>query len=133
MGKWKTPADLKYSDTDEWIRQEGGEAVVGLTDYAQDQLNDIVFLELPAVGESFGQGDSFGVVESVKAASDLHLPAGGIVIAVNSAVEDEPELANADPWGVAWLVRIRLNDAGELAGLMDAAAYDAWCDARHAS
>ena len=133
MGKWNTPADLKYSETDEWIRQEGAEAVVGLTDYAQDQLNDIVFLELPAVGESFGQGDSFGVVESVKAASDLHLPAGGAVIAVNSAVEDEPELANADPYGAAWLVRIRLSDAGQLADLMDAAAYDAWCDARHAS
>lgn len=130
MGKWKTPADLKYQDTDEWIRLEGDEGVVGITDYAQDQLNDIVFLELPAVGENFSQGDSFGVVESVKAASDLHLPASGIVTAVNNSVEDEPELANADPYGVAWLVRIRLNDAGELASLMDAAAYDAHCDAR---
>ncbi len=130
MGKWKTPAELKYQATDEWIRLEGEEATVGITDYAQDQLNDIVFLELPAVGDTFAQGDSFGVVESVKAASDLHLPAGGTVTAVNDAVEDEPELANADPYGAAWLVRIRLDDAGELAGLMDAAAYDAHCDAR---
>ena len=82
MGKWKTPEDLKYQDSDEWLRLEGAEAIVGLTDYAQDQLNDIVFLELPAVGETFAQGDSFGVVESVKAASDLHLPAGGTVTAV---------------------------------------------------
>ena len=130
MGKWKTPEDLKYQDSDEWLRLEGAEAIVGLTDYAQDQLNDIVFLELPAVGETFAQGDSFGVVESVKAASDLHLPAGGTVTAVNSAVEDEPELANADPYGEAWLVRIRLSDQGELANLMDATAYDAHCDAR---
>ncbi len=130
MGKWKTPEDLKYQDSDEWLRLEGAEAIVGLTDYAQDQLNDIVFLELPAVGETFAQGDSFGVVESVKAASDLHLPAGGTVTAVNSAVEDEPELANADPYGAAWLVRIRLGDKSELTGLMDAAAYDAHCDAR---
>lgn len=132
MGKWKTPAELKYQATDEWIRLEGEEATVGITDYAQDQLNDIVFLELPAVGDTFAQGDSFGVVESVKAASDLHLPASGTVTAVNDAVEDEPELANADPYGAAWLVRIRLGDAGELAGLMDAAAYDAHCDARQA-
>ena len=130
MGKWKTPEDLKYQDSDEWLRLEGAEAIVGLTDYAQDQLNDIVFLELPAVGETFAQGDNFGVVESVKAASDLHLPAGGTVTAVNSAVEDEPELANADPYGAAWLVRIRLGDKSELAGLMDATAYDAHCDAR---
>ena len=130
MGKWKTPAELKYQATDEWIRLEGEEATVGITDYAQDQLNDIVFFELPAVGDTFAQGDSFGVVESVKAASDLHLPAGGTVTAVNDSVEDEPELANADPYGAAWLVRVRLDDAGELAGLMDAAAYDAHCDAR---
>ncbi len=130
MGKWKTPEDLKYQDSDEWLRLEGAEAIVGLTDYAQDQLNDIVFLELPAVGETFVQGDSFGVVESVKAASDLRLPAGGTVTAVNGTVEDEPELANADPYGAAWLVRIRLSDQSELANLMDAAAYDAHCDAR---
>ena len=130
MGKWKTPEHLKYQDSDEWLRLEGAEAIVGLTDYAQDQLNDIVFLELPAVGETFAQGESFGVVESVKAASDLQLPAGGTVTAVNSTVEDEPELANADPYGEAWLIRIRLSDQGELGNLMDAAAYDAHCDAR---
>ena len=130
MGKWKSPAELKYARTDEWLRLEGDEATVGITDYAQDQLNDIVFLELPAAGEAFDLGDSFGVVESVKAASDLHLPASGTVTAVNSAVEDAPELANADPYGAAWLVKIRLGDAGELATLLDAAAYDAWCDER---
>ena len=130
MGKWKTPEHLKYQDSDEWLRLEGAEAIVGLTDYAQDQLNDIVFLELPAVGETFAQGESFGVVESVKAASDLQLPAGGTVTAVNSTVEDEPELANADPYGEAWLIRIHLSDQGELGNLMDAAAYDAHCDAR---
>ena len=130
MGKVEDAADLKYQGTDEWIRLEGEQGIVGITDYAHDQLNDIVFLELPAVGDSFAQGDSFGVVESVKAASDLHLPVSGTVTAVNNAVEDEPELANADPYGEAWLVRVRLSDAAELTGLMDAAAYDAHCDAR---
>ncbi len=133
MGKWQTPADLSYSQSDEWLRPEGGEAVVGITDYAQDQLNDIVFLELPAVGDTFARDDAFGVVESVKAAADLHLPAAGTVIAVNDSVEDEPELANADPYGSAWLVRIRLSDSGDLAHLMDATAYDAHCDARQTS
>lgn len=133
MGKWNTPEDLRYRRSDEWLRQEGGEATIGITDYAQDQLNDIVFFELPAVGEAFAEGESFGVVESVKAASDLQLPAGGTVIAVNHAVEDEPELANSDPYGAAWLVKIRLADPQELPALMDAAAYDAHCVARESS
>ena len=130
MGKWKTPADLKYIESDEWLRIEGNTAVIGISDYAQDQLNDIVYLELPDVGTAYAKGDSFGVVESVKAASDLHIPVGGTVTEVNSAAVDEPELLNADPYGAGWLIKITLANAAEADDLMDAAAYDKFCEAR---
>lgn len=130
MGKWNTPADLKYAKTDEWLRIEGSEATIGISDYAQDQLNDIVFVELPEVGDSFSRGQAFGVVESVKAASDINLPIGGTVIAVNNALESEPELINADPYGKGWIVKVNFTDAGEADGLLDAAAYDAYCETR---
>jgi glycine cleavage system H protein len=120
---FKIPPDLLYTKDDEWLRREGDEAVVGITDYAQDALSDIVYVELPGIGESFGAGEAFGVVESVKAASDLFMPVSGEVVAVNESLPDTPEMLNTDPFGNAWLVRIRLADPGELAQLMDAAAY----------
>jgi glycine cleavage system H protein len=114
---------LKYTENDEWIRVEGNAGFVGITDYAQDALNDIVYVELPDVDDEFGKGDSFGVVESVKAASDMHMPVGGKVLEVNSALEDSPETVNSDPYGDGWFVKIEIADAAELDGLMDAAAY----------
>lgn len=130
MGNWKVPADLKYTQTDEWIRVDGDEAVVGITDYAQDHLSDLVFVELPKVGEHFEKGKAFGVVESVKAAADVNLPVSGEIIAVNSALQDAPETINADPYGEGWIVRIKIADPAELNDLMDAAAYEAYCASR---
>jgi glycine cleavage system H protein len=130
MGKWKTPADLKYSKTDEWLRIEGDSATAGISDYAQDQLNDVVFLELPEVGAKFATDATFGVVESVKAASELHMPAAGTIIEVNNAAIDEPELLNTDPYGAGWLVKIKLDTAADADVLMDADAYIAYCESR---
>jgi glycine cleavage system H protein len=130
MPDLKTPDNLKYSKTDEWVRVEGDTATVGLTDYAQDALNDVVYVELPSVGDSFSKDDSFGTVESVKAASDLHLPVGGSVTEINGALEDEPELMNSDPYGAGWIVKIKLNSASELDSLMDAQTYAAYCEGR---
>lgn len=130
MAEWNTPSDLKYRDTDEWVRLEGDTAVIGITDYAQDQLNDLVFVELPEVGAKFSKGDVFGVVESVKAASDLHIPVSGEVTETNSAAEDEPELLNTSPYDKGWLVKVRLDDPAEVDELMDAKAYAAYCEDR---
>ena len=124
------PADLKYTKEDEWLRVEGDEITIGITDYAQDSLSDIVYLELPEVGESFDAEDTFGVVESVKAASDLFMPVGGEVTAVNEDLVDTPELINSDPYGAAWLIKIKANDSGDLDGLMDAAAYTTFLEER---
>ncbi len=130
MSNWKVPADLKYTQTDEWIRVDGDEALVGITDYAQDHLSDLVFVELPQVGDRFEKGQAFGVVESVKAAADLNLPVGGEIVAVNSALQDAPETINKDPYGEGWIVRIKIADPDELNDLMDAAAYEAYCAGR---
>lgn len=130
MGKWKTPADLKYTETDEWVRIEGDTATIGITDYAQDQLNDVVFLELPDVGKTFAKNAVFGVIESVKAASDLHLPVGGTITEVNNGVIDTPETANTDPYGAAWLVKLKLANPAEADDLMDADAYAVYCESR---
>jgi glycine cleavage system H protein len=127
---FKIPADLLYTDDDEWLRRDGDEAVVGITDYAQDALSDIVFVELPSSGDSFEQGATFGTVESVKAASDLLMPVGGEIVAVNESLADTPELLNSDPFGDAWLVRIKVSDESQLAKLMDAAAYEAYIASR---
>ncbi len=124
------PGELKYTKTDEWIRVNGGEAEAGLTDYAQSHLSDIVYVELPEVGAEFQQGTSFGSIESVKAASDLNLPASGTITAVNDSLSDAPEAVNSDPYGQGWIVKFTLKDAGELSGLMDAAAYEAYCNER---
>lgn len=124
------PADLKYSKNDEWIRVSGNTATIGITDYAQDQLSDIVFVELPSVGDSRKQGESFGAVESVKAASDVYMPIGGEVVEVNESLSDTPEAVNQDPYGKAWMIKIKIANAAELDGLMDDAAYEKYCAER---
>lgn len=130
MGDWKTIPGAKYTRSDEWVRLDGDEAVIGITDYAQDQLSDLVFVELPAVGDSFEKGATFGVVESVKAAADVNLPIGGEVVAVNEDLEDAPELINEDPFAKGWIIRIKPADGSELDDLMDEDAYKAYCDER---
>ena len=130
MAELKYPSDLKYTKTDEWVKLDGNEAVIGVTDYAQNALSDLVFVELPEVGATFKKDDSFGTVESVKAASDLHMPIGGSVVAVNTALTDSPEKINDDPYGTAWLLRIKPDNTADLNGLMDASAYKTFCDER---
>ena len=124
----KFDPDCKYNEEHEWIRIEGEEGVVGISDYAQDQLSDVVYVELPEVGDTFEQGDVLAVVESVKAASDVYMPVGGEVLEVNELLEDSPELVNQDPYGEAWFVRITITDPSELEGLMDAEAYKEFVD-----
>jgi glycine cleavage system H protein len=123
---FKTPAELQYARTHEWIRIEGDEATVGITDYAQDALGDVVYVELPEVGASFEAGTSFGAVESVKAASDLYLPVAGEITAVNSALIDTPEILNSDPYGEGWLVKISV--APGVGALMSAGTYEKFVD-----
>lgn len=117
------PPDLHYSREHEWVRLEERVATVGITDYAQDQLGDVVFVELPAVGTVLAQFKPFGVVESVKAASDLFSPLSGIVSAVNQELVDHPELINQDPYGGGWMIRIDLSDVGEIKNLLSADQY----------
>jgi glycine cleavage system H protein len=119
------PTDLRYTKDHEWVRVDGDEAVVGITDYATNQLGDIVFVELPDVGRSLAQFATFGVVESVKAVSDLFAPVSGEVVAGNDALAAEPELVNSDPYGDGWMLRLKLADPTEVDGLLDAAGYDA--------
>jgi glycine cleavage system H protein len=132
MAALQTPNDLKYLKSDEWVRVEGDIATIGITDYAQDQLNDVVYVELPEVGAAFKKGAALGSVESVKAASDLVSAVSGTITEVNSALEDEPELINADPYGRGWMIKLRLSDPAEAnaADLLDAAAYVAYCETR---
>ena len=118
------PGDLRYTKDHEWIRVEGDEALVGITGYAADQLGDIVFVELPDVGRALEQHGTFGVVESVKAVSDLYAPVAGEVVAVNDALAGKPELVNDDPYGEGWMLRVRLADAAQADALLDAAAYE---------
>lgn len=126
-----TPQDLKYTKNDEWVRVEGDSATSGITDYAQSQLSDIVFLEITAaVGATLKLGEAYAAVESVKAASDVYMPVAGTVTAIHEALSRSPDLINKDPYGQAWMIRFRLSDAGQLGGLMDAAAYEAYCRER---
>ena len=118
------PSDLKYSKTHEWVRLDGDTATVGITHHAQDTLGDITFVELPKVGAPLKKGVESGVVESVKAASDLLSPLSGEVLSLNGALESEPERINAEPYGGGWLYTLRVADKSELDGLMDAAAYE---------
>ena len=118
------PADLRYTKDHEWVRLDGDEATVGITDYAADQLGDIVFVELPDVGKALDQFAPFGVVESVKAVSDLYAPVGGEVVGTNDELAGKPEVVNSDPYGAGWMVRVRLADSSQIDELLDAAAYD---------
>ncbi len=108
------PAELEYTKTHEWVRREGDVATVGITDHAQEELGDVVFIELPEEGASFDAGDSFGTIESVKAVSDLYAPVGGEVVEVNGTLNDSPERVNEDPYGGGWMIRLRISDEGEL-------------------
>ena len=108
------PEDLQYTKSHEWVRIEGDTATIGITDHAQDELGDVVFVELPDEGDTFDAGESFGTVESVKAVSDLYTPVGGEVVEVNSALEDAPENINEDPYGEGWIVKIRTTDEADL-------------------
>lgn len=116
------PDDIRYTDEHEWARITGDTARIGVSDYAQDQLGDIVFVELPAVGDTIAKGEVFGTLESVKAVSELYLPLSGEVVAVNTALVDAPELINQDPYA-AWIIEVRPTDAGEYDQLLTAAAY----------
>jgi glycine cleavage system H protein len=119
------PTDLRYTKDHEWVRPEGDEATVGITEYAAGQLGDIVFVELPDVGRTLSQFATFGVVESVKAVSDLFAPLSGEVAASNAALASSPELVNSDPYGEGWMIRLKLSELAEVEELLDAAAYDA--------
>ena len=122
------PQDCRYTKDHEWVRVQGDQGTVGITDYAQKQLGDVVYLELPELGRSLKAHETFGTVESVKAVSELFAPVSGQVLEVNSALLAKPERINRDPHGEAWMIRVRLADPSQLAGLMDAAAYQAYVD-----
>ena len=119
-----TPIELKYATSHEWVRLEGDIAIVGITDHAQEALGDLVFVELPDLGDTVNAGDEAGVVESVKAASDIYAPVSGEVIELNPALEDTPELINTDPYGEGWMYKIRVSDMAELDDLLSADEYD---------
>ena len=125
------PSDLKYTSNDEWIRVEGNIGTVGITDFAQNQLSDIVFVEIVvAVGDEVKKGDACATLESVKAAADVYLPASGKVVAINDALPDTPEKVNSEPYGEAWMVKIELSNPGELGELLDVAAYEKAVEAK---
>ena len=118
------PADLRYTKDHEWVRVDGDVATVGVTDFAAHQLGDVVFVDLPAVGRSVEQFATFGVVESVKAVSDMFAPIGGEVVEVNGELTASPELVNSDPFGQGWMIKLRVADAGQVGQLLDPAAYE---------
>ncbi|MFI9453707.1 glycine cleavage system protein GcvH [Amycolatopsis sp. NPDC052450] len=121
-----TPEELRYTEEHEWVSvRDGGLVRVGITEYAQDQLGDVVFVELPEVGKQLGSGDTFGEVESTKSVSELFAPLDGEVVAVNDAVTESPELINSDPYGEGWLIELRLDDASSVESLLEAEAYQA--------
>ena len=117
------PEDVRYAESHEWVKAAGDTARIGITDYAQDQLGDIVFVELPDVGESLEKGAEFGTVESVKAVSELYLPVSGEIVAINEALEDAPELINNTPFSDGWMIEVKLDDSSELDAVMDKDAY----------
>ena len=124
-----TPANLKYSEDHEWIRVEGDEAYVGITDFAQSQLGDIVFVDVTSVGETLAAHEVFGTIEAVKTVSDAFLPVGGEVLEFNDALEADPALVNTDPYGEGWMVKIRMTDPAELDALLSAEGYEALVNA----
>jgi len=119
-----SPTDLRYTRDHEWVRVDGDKATVGITQYAAEQLGDIVFVELPDTGRELEEAKPFGVVESVKAVSDLYAPVAGDVAETNAALADAPELVNQDPFGAGWMIRIRVSDGAQFDGLLDAAVYE---------
>lgn len=125
------PKDLRYTDSDEWVRVEGDEAIMGISDYAQEQLSDIVYVEYTVdVGDEVSKGDSVSAVESVKAAADVYSSISGTISAVNEELPDTPELINTDPYGEAWMVKIKMKDPSEVEALKDSQAYEAYCEER---
>ena len=123
------PAGLKYTQDHEWILVEGETATVGITDFAQGELGDVVFVEIETEGETLAKGETFGTVEAVKTVSDLFMPVGGEILEVNPALADEPELVNKDPYNAGWMIKIKLTDAAELAELLSAADYQKMVEA----
>ena len=123
------PADLKYTQDHEWVRVEGDVAVVGVTDFAQGELGDVVFVEIETEGETLDKGETFGTVEAVKTVSDLFMPVGGEVTKFNEDLADDPELVNKDPYGKGWMIKVNIADVSELDDLMDADAYKAMIEA----
>ncbi|PMR75027.1 glycine cleavage system protein GcvH [Billgrantia endophytica] len=124
------PANLRYNDSHEWVLDNGdGTVTIGITDHAQEALGDVVFVELPEIGRTLAKGDEFGVIESVKAASDLYAPVAGDVVEVNEALEDAPETVNEAPYEDGWIMKVRIEDAASLETLLDADAYQAIADA----
>ena len=119
------PAELKYTKEHEWIRVEGEEAYVGITDYAQSQLGDIVFVEVETEGDNLEAGDTFGSIEAVKTVSDLYMPVAGEVLEFNSELEDQPDSVNKDPYGKGWIIKVKIEDEAQLDGLLNADAYKA--------
>ncbi len=120
------PTNLKYTEDHEWIRVEGDEAYVGITDYAQSELGEIVFVDVNTVGETVGMNEVFGSIEAVKTVSDLNMPVTAEVLEFNEALNDQPELVNNDPYGEGWMIKVKVADAAELDKLMDAVAYEAF-------
>ncbi len=120
-----TPRNLKYTKSHEWVRFDGKVATVGITDFAQDQLSDLTYVELPSEGDSISASDQIAVVESVKAASDVYAPISGTISSVNKNLQDKPELINSDPYGDGWICKIQPDDVSELESLLDSASYDA--------
>ena len=120
----EVPKDLRYTEEHEWLKMDGAKGVVGITHFAQDQLGDVVFVEVPAVGTELAAENTFGVVESVKTVSDLYAPVAGKVVAVNKDLEANPELVNQDPYGKGWMIEIELSDSGQSEGLLSAADYE---------
>jgi len=118
------PAELKYTKDHEWVRIDGDVAIVGITEFAQSELGDIVFVEIETIGESLNQEDVFGSVEAVKTVSDLFMPVSGEILEFNEALEGNPELVNSDPYGEGWMIKIKLTDASQYAQLLDAASYE---------
>ena len=119
------PSNLRYTKDHEWLRVEGENAYVGITDYAQSELGEIVFVDIATEGDTLAQNEVFGSIEAVKTVSDLHMPVGGEVLEVNAAIGDKPELVNSDPYGEGWMIKIHISDVAELSTLFDAAGYEA--------
>ena len=122
------PEDLLYAENHEWIRVEDGTGVIGISYYAVDQLGDLVFVELPEIGDEFSAGDAFGVIESVKAVADFYMPAGGEIIEVNEELLDAPEIISEDPYGEGWIIKVEIADEADLDALMNAEDYEATLD-----